>query len=178
VARRRGAGGRLRSPQPPPRHAHPHQCRPDRRPVHAAHGAHLWQTTSIAFLTRDRITHPALARLAGAINQRGQANIQQLQAWLFRRGLAPHGHSHQRADNRQETDLERLSRLRGTAFDLAFLEVMTARTRAGINLATVEASQGALPEVRQRRRGTAPPADDLLPHRQPGPFCVNCATAA
>jgi uncharacterized protein (DUF305 family) len=110
---------------------------------------HLWQTTSIAFLTRDRITHPALVRLAGTINQRGQANIQQLQAWLLRRSLAPHGHSHQRVDNRQETDLERLSRLHGTAFDLAFLKVMTARTRAGIKLATVEARSGAVPEVRQ-----------------------------
>ena len=87
--------------------------------------------------------------LADSINQRGQANIQQLQAWLLRRGLAPHGHGHQRVDNRQETDLERLSRLHGTAFDLAFLKVTTARTRAGIKLATVEASHGALPEVRQ-----------------------------
>jgi uncharacterized protein (DUF305 family) len=113
---------------------------------------HLWQATSIAFLTRDQITHPALARLADTINQHGQANIQQLQAWLSRQGLAAHGHSHQRVDSRQQTDLERLSRLHGTAFDLAFLKVMTARHRAGINLATAEASHGALPEVRQLAR--------------------------
>jgi uncharacterized protein (DUF305 family) len=58
---------------------------------------HLWQATSIAFLTRDRITHPVLIRVADAINQRGQADIQQLQEWLSQRGLAPHGHSHQRS---------------------------------------------------------------------------------
>jgi uncharacterized protein (DUF305 family) len=113
---------------------------------------HLWQATSIAFLTRNHISHPALARLADTINQRGQANIQQLQQRLSRQGLAPHGHSHQRVDNRQETDLERLSRLRGTAFDLAFLKVMTARARAGINLAKLEASRGTLPEIRQLAR--------------------------
>jgi uncharacterized protein (DUF305 family) len=110
---------------------------------------HLWQTTSIAFLTRDRITHPALIRLADAINQRGQADIQQLQEWLSQRGLASHGHSHQRVDNRKQTDLERLSRRRGTAFDLAFLQVITARDHAGIKMTRMEIAQGALPEVRQ-----------------------------
>ena len=110
---------------------------------------HLWQTTSIAFLTRDHITHRALIRLADAINQRGQAEIQQLQDWLSQQGLAPHGHSHQRADNRKQADLERLSRLRGTSFDLTFLQVMTARDRAGIKLAMLERGQGNLPEVRQ-----------------------------
>jgi uncharacterized protein (DUF305 family) len=110
---------------------------------------HLWQATSIAFLTRDQITHPALARLADAINRHGQANIQQLQQRLSQRGLAPHGHSHQRVDSRQQTDLERLARLHGTAFDLAFLKVMAARHRAGISMAKVEASRGTLPEVRQ-----------------------------
>jgi uncharacterized protein (DUF305 family) len=113
---------------------------------------HLWQTTSIAFLTRDRITHPALTRLADTINQRSQTDIQQLQEWLSQQGLAPHGHSHQRADNRKQTDLERLSRLHGTAFDLAFLQVMTARDLAGIKLAMIETSQGNLPEVRQLAR--------------------------
>ena len=113
---------------------------------------HLWQTTSIAFLTRDHITHPALNRLADAINRRGQAEIQQLQEWLSQQGLAPHGHSHQRVDNRNQTDLERLSRLRGAAFDLAFLQVMTARDHAGIKMTRIEAAQGTLPEVRQLAR--------------------------
>ena len=49
-------------------------------------------------------------------------------------------------------DLERLSRLRGTAFDLALLQVMTARDLAGIKLAMIETSQGNLPEVRQLAR--------------------------
>jgi uncharacterized protein (DUF305 family) len=113
---------------------------------------HLRQTTSIVFLTRDRITRPALVRRADAINQRGQADIQQLQEWLSQRGLAPHGHSHQRVDNRKQTDLERLSRLRGTAFDLAFLQVITARDRAGIRMTRIEIADGALPEVRQMAR--------------------------
>lgn len=113
---------------------------------------HLWQATTIAFLSRDRLNHPVLARLAGTIDRRGQADIQRLQGWLSARGLAPHGHSHQGVDNRRATDLERLSRLRGTALDLAFLEVMAARDHAGARLATIEATQGTLPEVRQLAR--------------------------
>jgi uncharacterized protein (DUF305 family) len=120
---------------------------------------HLWQTTSIAFLTRDRITHPALARLADTITRRSQADIDRLQQWLSQRGLAPHGHSHQRVDARRRTDLERLSRLHGTAFDLAFLQVMTARDRAGIDMARTEAAQGTVPEVRRL-------AGDLLSEQQ------------
>ena len=113
---------------------------------------HLWQTISITSLTQDRITHPALDRLAATVTRRDQADIDQLQGWLAVRGLAPHAHSHQRADNRNQTDLERLSRLRGTAFDLAFLQVMTARHRAGIDLAATETDKGNLPEVRQLAR--------------------------
>jgi uncharacterized protein (DUF305 family) len=47
---------------------------------------HLRQTTSVVVLTRKRITRPELTRLADTINQQGQANLQQLQGWLDRRG--------------------------------------------------------------------------------------------
>jgi uncharacterized protein (DUF305 family) len=110
---------------------------------------HLWQEVSIAALTRAQVTHPALGRLADTIARRDQADIDQLQGWLALQGLAPHGHSHQRVDNRKQTDLQRLSELRGTAFDLAFVEVMTARDRAGITLATAEVRHGTRPEVRR-----------------------------
>jgi uncharacterized protein (DUF305 family) len=113
---------------------------------------HLWQTTSIAFLTRDQIAHPALVRLADTITRRCQADIDQLQAWLSVQGLAAHGHSHQRVDSRIQTDLERLSRLDGTGFDVAFLEVMTARDRAGVMMAATEVRRGGRPEVRQLAR--------------------------
>jgi uncharacterized protein (DUF305 family) len=113
---------------------------------------HLWQTSSIAFLTRDRIVHPELGRLADVITRRDQGDIEQLQGWLSLQGLAPHGHSHQRVDTRRETDLQRLSRLRGTALDLAFLDVMLARERAGITMSAAEARSGMRPEVRQLAR--------------------------
>ena len=113
---------------------------------------HLWQASTIAFLSRDQITHPELAHLANTITRRDQGDIDQLQGWLFLQGLAPHGHSHQRVDTRKQTDLERLSRLRGIALDLAFLDVMTARERAGITMAATEARQGTRPEVRQLAR--------------------------
>jgi uncharacterized protein (DUF305 family) len=113
---------------------------------------HLWQATSIAFLTRDQITHPALARLADTITRRCQADIDQLQDWLSVQGLAPHGHSHQRVDTRMQTDLERLSRLGGAGFDMAFLEVMTARDRASVTMAATEVRRGSRPEVRQLAR--------------------------
>ena len=74
---------------------------------------HLLQDTSIAYLTRDRLADPALARLASRIHRRGQADAAKLLEWLAERGLAPHGHSHQRGDTLRRSDLERLSRLRG-----------------------------------------------------------------
>ena len=113
---------------------------------------HLWQATSIASLTRGQISHPALAGLADGMARRDEADIEQLQEWLSLQGLAPHGHSHQRVDNRRQTDLERLSRLRGTAFDLAFLEVMTACDRAGASMAVTELRRGTRPEVRRLAR--------------------------
>jgi uncharacterized protein (DUF305 family) len=113
---------------------------------------HLRQTTSIVELARDRITRPELARLADTIGQQGQTHLQQLQGWLDRRGLAPHGHSHQGIDNRRRNDLERLSRVPGTTFDLAFLKMMTARQRTGSKLAATEARDGSLSEVRQLAR--------------------------
>jgi uncharacterized protein (DUF305 family) len=110
---------------------------------------HLRQTSSILDLARDRITRPELARLAGTIDRQGQANLAQLQEWLDRRGLAPHVHSHQPTDNPRRSDLDRLSRVRGPTFDLVFLQVMTARHRAGRDLAATQARQGGVPEVRQ-----------------------------
>jgi hypothetical protein len=50
---------------------------------------HLLQTGSILDLASDRITHPKLARLADIVDQQRQAHLQQLEAWLAGRGLAP-----------------------------------------------------------------------------------------
>jgi uncharacterized protein (DUF305 family) len=113
---------------------------------------HLRQTAAVVSLTRDQLTDPGLARLAGEVLGRSQADIDQLQGWLDQRGLSPHGHSHQRVDSRSQTDLERLSRRRGAALDLAFARVMTARSRASGKLAAIEAHHGRLPEVRQFAR--------------------------
>ena len=110
---------------------------------------HLLQDTSIAYLTRHRLADPALARLAGSIHRRSQVHAAQLQGWLAERGLAPHGHSHQRGDTLRRSDLERLSRLHGDALDLAFVKVMTARHRAGAKLAATEARDGSVPAIRQ-----------------------------
>jgi uncharacterized protein (DUF305 family) len=110
---------------------------------------HLLQDTSIAFLIRDRLTDSELVQLAGRIHRRGQARAAQLLQWLAERGLAPHGHSHQRADRLRRSDLERLSRLTGAALDLAFVKVMTARDRAGSRLAAIEARDGGVPAIRQ-----------------------------
>jgi uncharacterized protein (DUF305 family) len=113
---------------------------------------HLLQDTSIAYLTRDRLTDPALARLAGTIHRRGQARATWLIQWLAERGLAPHGHSHQRGDTLRQGDLERLSQVEGPALAAAFAEVMTARDHAGGALATTEARDGAVPDLRELAR--------------------------
>jgi uncharacterized protein (DUF305 family) len=81
---------------------------------------HLLQTTAIVDLAQDRITRPELARLADTIDRQGQAPLAQLQAWLAGRGLAPY--DPQQDPNRgKETDLARLTRVRGPKFGLAFL---------------------------------------------------------
>jgi uncharacterized protein (DUF305 family) len=110
---------------------------------------HLLHTSSIAYLTRDRLADRELARLAGHIHRRSQAQVAELQGWLAERGLAPHGHSHQRGDTPRRSDLERPSRLSGAALDLAFVKVMTARHRAGSRLAATEAREGSTPKIRQ-----------------------------
>jgi uncharacterized protein (DUF305 family) len=112
---------------------------------------HLRQTTAILALAGDQITHPKLERLADTMNQQGQAHLQQLQEWLAHRGLAPYD-PQQDPNRRKESDLTRLSRVRGAGFDLAFLEVMLARHRADIRMAAAEARDGGLPEVRQLAR--------------------------
>jgi uncharacterized protein (DUF305 family) len=109
---------------------------------------HLLQTTAIVDLAQDRSTRPELARLADTIDRQGQANLAQLQGWLASRGLAPYD-PQQDPNRRKETDLARLARVRGPRFDLAFLEVMAARHRAGSKLAATEAQQGSVPELRQ-----------------------------
>jgi uncharacterized protein (DUF305 family) len=69
--------------------------------------------------------------------------------WLAERGLAPHGHSHQPGDRLRRSDLERLSQLDGAALDLAFVNVMTARDRAGTKLSATETQAGSVPAIRQ-----------------------------
>lgn len=110
---------------------------------------HLRQDIAIAYLTRDRLADPELARLADTIQRHGRRHVAQLQAWLDERGLAPHGHSHQQGDTLRPGDLERLSSRRGAEADLAFVTVMTARHRTGGRLAATETQQGGVPEVRQ-----------------------------
>jgi hypothetical protein len=90
--------------------------------------------------TSDR---PGTRPLADTVTRRSQADIDQLQRLLDQRGLSPHGHSHQRVDNTSPTDLERLAALRGRTLDLAFVQVMTARSRAGSELATMTTGKRA-----------------------------------
>lgn len=113
---------------------------------------HLLQDISILYLTRDRLNDPKLARLASRTLRRAQLHVADLQGWLAVRGLAPHGHSHQRGGTVRRSDLERLSRLDGAALDLAFARVMTARHRTGGKLAAIEGRGGSVPEIRQRAR--------------------------
>jgi uncharacterized protein (DUF305 family) len=113
---------------------------------------HLRQTVAVVALSEDRITRPELARLAEATRRQSQAHLQLLQAWLDRRGLAPHGHSHQAVDQQPQSDLERLARVPDARFDRAFAGVLAARQRVGDQLAAAELGQGRLPEARELAR--------------------------
>jgi hypothetical protein len=95
LGHRRGGCGRLRHTR------HQQANGPDQTDVWFMQHMvpHLRQTNSIVDLARDRITRSKLTRLADTIGQNGQTHLQQLQGWLDRRGLAPHGHSHQGIDN-------------------------------------------------------------------------------
>jgi uncharacterized protein (DUF305 family) len=55
-------------------------------------------------------------------------------------------------NHRKETDLSRLSRAHGPAFDRAFLKVMLARHRTALRMAAGEARDGAIPELRALAR--------------------------
>ena len=112
---------------------------------------HLLQTTAILHQAQDRITRPELARLAATMDRQGQAHLAQLQEWLASRGLAPYD-PQQDPNRRKETDLDRLARVHGARFNLAFLEVVTARHRAGIRMAAAEVRSGGVPEVRELAR--------------------------
>jgi putative membrane protein len=90
---------------------------------------------------------PKLARLASTIDRQSHADLQQLQGWLESRGLAAYD-PQQDPDRGKETDLSRLSRVHGAGFDRAFLKVMTARHRTALGMATTEARDGTIPEVR------------------------------
>jgi uncharacterized protein (DUF305 family) len=113
---------------------------------------HLRQTVAVVALSEDRITRPELARLAEATRRQSQDHLQLLEAWLDRRGLAPHGHSHQAVDQQPQSDLERLARVPDARFDRAFARVLAARQRAGDQLAATELGQGSLPEARELAR--------------------------
>jgi uncharacterized protein (DUF305 family) len=113
---------------------------------------HLRQTLSVVTLSEGRITRPELARLAEATRRQDQAHLVLLQTWLDRRGLAPHGHSHQAVDQQPRSDLERLARVPDARFDRAFAAVLAARSRTGDRLAAIELGQGQLPEVRELAR--------------------------
>jgi phage-related minor tail protein len=151
VDRRRAAGGRLRHPRLTGRDHRPGH-RPDGRLVHAAHGPPPAAEDRDRLLDPKAHLSPQLARLADTKARRDQTDSDRLLGWLTSRGLAPHGHSHQRIDNRQPTDLERLARLRGMRLDLSFLDVMLARDRTGITICGAEVRHGRLPEVRQLAR--------------------------
>jgi uncharacterized protein (DUF305 family) len=110
---------------------------------------HLLQDTSIAYLTRARLTDPELVRIAHRIYRRERLEAARLVEWLAERGLSPHGHSHQPGGRLRRSDLERLSQLDGVALDLAFVKVMTARDHAGTKLAATEAQDGGVPAIRQ-----------------------------
>jgi uncharacterized protein (DUF305 family) len=110
---------------------------------------HLLQDTSIAYLTRARLSDPELVRVANRIHRRDQLEAVRLVEWLAERGLSPHGHSHQSGDRLRRSDLERLSSLDGAALDLAFVKVMISRDRAGTKLAATEAQAGSVPAIRQ-----------------------------
>jgi uncharacterized protein (DUF305 family) len=105
-------------------------------------------------LAGDQLTGPRLARLAGTINRQSRADPQQSQGWLEDRGLAAYA-PRRDANRRKETDLSRLSEVRGAGFDRAFVKVMLARDRTGLRLAAVEARDGANPRALHPR-----PADD------------------
>jgi uncharacterized protein (DUF305 family) len=112
---------------------------------------HQLQTTAILDLSSDRITRPRLSRLAGIMNQQSRASLEELQGWLAGRGLAPYD-PQQEPSRRKKSDLARLAHLHGAKFDLALLKVMTARHRAGNELAATEITRGTLPEVRHLAR--------------------------
>ena len=117
--------------------------------------------TEVVELIGDHTTRPELTQLATRVDSSRGAEITKLQGWLGRwgkpvepgAGLDPE--TQRPPGLLSDEQLDQLDRLKGTKFDLAFVDAFTSHHRGVIELAERELREGSLGEVKAFARQVA-----------------------
>jgi uncharacterized protein (DUF305 family) len=117
---------------------------------------HHQQAIEMAELVDARTDRPELTKLAGDITASQGAEISKMQGWLQAWGKSGHsmdsmpGGDHGAMPGMMsEADMTKLTGLRSTKFDLAFVDMMIMHHQGAIEMAQTELREGSLPEVKQ-----------------------------
>jgi uncharacterized protein (DUF305 family) len=120
---------------------------------------HHQQAIDMAELVADRTSRPELHSLAGDIQRSQGQEIATMQGWLRAWGKPADdgmpGMDHDQSampGMMSQDEMTKLQGLRGTSFDLAFVQAMRTHHEGAIKMANDELSQGSLPEVKALAR--------------------------
>ena len=116
---------------------------------------HHQQAIEMAELIDGRTDRPELAKLAKDVSATQSAEVSQMQGWLQAwgkpaggMGEMDHGAS-PTPGMMGQAEMDELMGLKGTRFDLAFVDMMTRHHQGAIEMATTELGAGSLGEVKQ-----------------------------
>ena len=115
---------------------------------------HHQQAIDMAQAIKTRTTRPELVQLAGAITTTQGAEITRMRQWLQAWGKpeAMPGMDHDQTampGMMGQDEMDQLMGLKGTQFDLAFVDMMSRHHQGAIQMASTELTDGSLPEVKQ-----------------------------
>ncbi|HEX8859602.1 MAG TPA: DUF305 domain-containing protein [Actinomycetes bacterium] len=119
---------------------------------------HHQQAIEMAGLIDGRTDRPELAKLAKDVTTTQSVEVSRMQGWLQAwgkpssdMGEMDHGASPMPGMMGQ-AEMDELMSLKGSRFDLAFVEMMTRHHQGAIEMATTELETGSLGEVKQLAR--------------------------
>jgi len=116
---------------------------------------HHQQAIEMAELIDGRSDRPELTKLAGDVSATQSAEVSRMQSWLEAWGKPSSGmgemdHSASLMPGMMgQAEMDELKGLKGTKFDLAFVDMMTRHHQGAIEMATTELGAGSLGEVKQ-----------------------------
>ncbi len=116
---------------------------------------HHQQAIEMAGLIDGRTDRPELTKLAKDVTTTQGAEISRMQGWLRAWGRPASGmgemdHGASPMPGRMgQAEMDELMGLKGTRFDLAFVDMMTRHHQGAIEMATTELGAGSLGEVKE-----------------------------